>query len=131
MAIAAAGLVSSCSTLASEVSAQQVAQRFVALAAADPARACSMLAPVTREETESTSPTGDCASALSQAWRDDPPRGLVASEVEVAGHSAWTDFGDHVVVLAWFSDGWRVLAAACRPTSADSAIPYDCAISGR
>lgn len=113
-------LVSGCAAGA-EPDAAAVAGEFLA---ASPDRACALLAPGTAETLARTA-DGDCADALRAVRR---PGGTRVLAVEIAGLSAQVRLADDVVFLAHFGDGWRVTAAGCARPSADSAVPYECAV---
>ncbi|GAA6527659.1 hypothetical protein [Intrasporangium sp. DVR] len=109
-------------------SAASAASRFVRLAADDPAAACELLAPRTREKVTEEA-KGSCAeglrSQLASAATDGPD-----VEPEIAGHTAKVATGGQTVFLSLFEDGWKVLAAGCTRASEDTSTPYDCALEG-
>ena len=94
-------------------------------AASDPAAACALLAPRTRESVEQDG--APCAQALGD---EDLPAPGRRTAVTVAGHSAQVRYAGETVFLSLFDDGWRVTAAGCSRTSPDPAVPYDCAVEG-
>ena len=105
--------------------AGQVADSFARLTQDDPAKACDLLAPKTREEIEKSADKS-CAEALPDQDLPDPSPLL---SVEVYGHDAIARFGNDTMFLALFPEGWRVTAAGCQPGPND-AKPYDCDVSG-
>jgi hypothetical protein len=117
-------LVTGCSSPES-VDAARVAGEYAKAAKESPATACDLLAPGTREELEKD---GDCAQALQQT---DPPEAGPLGAVTIASGSAQVHLGDETVFLARFDDGWKVTAAGCTRTSADTAEPYDCDVKGQ
>jgi hypothetical protein len=109
-------------------SAASTAARFVDLVSDDPAAACGMLAPRTRDKVAEDG-DDDCAEGLRSAElssasssSDVPP--------EVAGHTALVTTGGQTLFLTLFDDGWKVFAAGCTRSSDDEAVPYDCALEG-
>lgn len=119
--LAAVLLASGCSAGASQ---QEAAAAAVAFIRAEPEQACRQLAPQTRKSLEADSKT-DCAQALAGLQRGSDA-GVRA--VEVAGESGQVRFGDQVVFLARFPDGWLVTAAGCQRTDPDPAVPYACEV---
>jgi hypothetical protein len=101
--------------------AAQAALDFGAAVEADPAEACSLLAPATREELESSE--GPCVTAIADAGL--PGGHGPAESVDVYGKDALVKTGSDALFLALFDDGWRVTAAGCTPV-ADG--PYDCTL---
>lgn len=121
-AAAAVLLVSGCGTGTAEREASDAAAAFVA---AEPAQACTRLAPNTLKALESHTNTA-CEAVLADV---ELPRGTPPTRVDLAGEGAQVRFGDQVVFLARFPDGWRVTAAGCRRTHPDPSIPYQCEVS--
>lgn len=107
--------------------ATDAAQQFERAVADDPAAACALLAPVTRQQLESQAETS-CPAALRA---EDLPTGGRIEATEVAGHSAQVRTDGDTIFLALFDDGWRVTAAGCERTSTDPQEPYDCSVEGR
>lgn len=103
-------LLSACGADSATEQASAAATRFLA-AVHDPARACALLAPGTREEVGRERP---CPEELTDAGLRP---GQTVRSVDVAGHSARAMTSDDVVFLALFDDGWRVTAAARTPPS--------------
>ena len=100
-----------------------------ALAAGDHARACALLAPLTRAELES-SEQQPCPEALAA-------QELVAadevSRVERYGRQGRVrvrgrDGGSDTWFLSRFGDRWLLVAAGCEPRGGD--LPYDCDVEG-
>lgn len=94
-----------------------------ALKAEDGAKACEELSDDAQEELRQSSGSS-CTIAVLDT--DVPTDGRV-ERVSVSGTAAQVRYGDDIVFLAEFSDGWRVIAAGCR-TRPDK--PYDCEIQG-
>ena len=105
--------------------AAATADVFVADVTADPAAACALLAPRTRESVEQDGTP--CVQALPEA---DIPAPGARGTVSVAGHSAQVRYARETVFLSLFDDGWRVTAAGCTRGSSDQAVPYDCTVEG-
>lgn len=118
--------VSGCSASGQRDAAGEAAVRFVSLVTTDPAGACQLLAPETRQELEDESDTS-CEKALPELKL--PAAGEV-HRVEVAGHSAQVRTGDQTLFLALFDQGWRVTAAGCERAEQDQARPYTCSLKG-
>jgi hypothetical protein len=105
--------------------AGDTAQAFhAALAAGDGARGCALVAPRTSSALEESSglpcPRAVLAQHLAVVSRPE--------SVRVFGTMAEVRYADEVTFLARFPDGWRVVAAACAPTTRDR--PHDCRIQG-
>lgn len=98
------------------------ATAFVGALAGDPAAACRMLAPDTRQELEDTE--GPCPQSLST---QDLPAASSVRAVEVYGKDAIVRLGQDTLFLARFGDGWRVTAAGCTPREDR---PYRCTLKG-
>lgn len=101
----------------------QVAHDFYgALSEHDGDAACDLLAPATRSELEQSSGK-DCSAAVTEEVQpaSDPQR------VRVFGTSAQVRYDGETAFLARFQDGWRVMAASCRPQASG---PYDCSVKG-
>ena len=113
LAVTSTSLLGGCA--ADDQAALAAAQDFVQ---ADAAQACAMLAPQTAAKIGN-----DCAGALGRLGLHDS--GTVVG-VTVAGQSALVSFQRYAVFLSSFPDGWRVVAADCRPAEADE--PYDCQV---
>ena len=118
------GLVAGCSSLGPDPSLSgSTARRFhEALANNEPAVACDLLAPATRDELEQSAKTS-CPQALADAGL--PDAAAVAS-VDVYGLNARVVLdgnpGD-TVFLARFGTQWKVTGAGCK---ARQDLPYDC-----
>jgi hypothetical protein len=96
---------------------------LTAAAAGDGAAACATLAPETLAGLEKSSGKG-CAEAITE--EDLPGPGTVRT-VDVYGQWARVVTSDDTVFLGAFGDGWRVVAAGCRPRGER---PYDCLLQG-
>jgi hypothetical protein len=106
--------------------ARETADRFVAaLAHDDGDGACGLLAPDTVSTVDSLRQEG-CAAALPTL---DLPHDPVA-DVEVWGDAAMARAGAATLFLRQGSDGWRVVAAGCRPPAGGDG-PYECDLGGR
>lgn len=112
-----------CAAAPNQTAAADAAERFLASAAADPATACALLAPGTLETVEEEG--RPCPAVLAG---EGFARASAPAVVVVAGHSAQVRFGEQAVFLALFDDGWKVIAAGCRRTASDPAVPWDCAV---
>ena len=118
--LAVAGGLVALATSGCSAAAEQEVRAAVAALAADPAAACSRLAPDTAEAVAESGT--DCAAVLARFT------GAAAPQVEVAGESAIARFSDQVVFLARFPQGWLVTAAGCVRDDPDPAVPYDCEV---
>jgi hypothetical protein len=87
--------------------------------------ACSLLAPETLKELESSE--GPCDTALPDQLQGSTG-GTRSAEAEVYGKDAIVHLGNDTVFLARFRDGWRVTAAGCTPQ--EPGRPYDCKVKG-
>jgi hypothetical protein len=88
----------------------------------DGAAACAELAPGTLSELEQSA-----GKPCAEAVLEEPVRSSAESaRVEVFGTQAMVGEGAGALFLSRFPDGWKVMAAACRPRPG----VYDCAISG-
>jgi hypothetical protein len=105
--------------------AAQVADSFQRIVGDDPARACDLLAPGTRDEVEKSADK-ECSEALGDAELPDPSP---LQSVDVYGKDAIVHFANDTIFLARYPDGWRVTAAGCRPGPNDEK-PYDCDVKG-
>jgi outer membrane murein-binding lipoprotein Lpp len=108
----------------SNVAAQDAAAAAVQFLRAEPAQACTFLAPHTAEVLAAQA-GGDCARGLA---RIDRAAGGEVLAVETAGESAQVRFTDDTVFLAHFPGGWRVTAAGCARAEPDPAVPYECEV---
>ena len=124
-AVAVLGLLAGCSASGSPraAAARQTAEAFSAAVAADPAGACGLLAPQTRQELEDSD--GPCPEAITGA--DLPQSGHVV-DVEVYGLDAVVRLEHDTMFLALFDAGWRVTAAGCTPQ--EPSRPYSCDVKG-
>ena len=96
-----------------------------ALAVRDGARACGLLSPRTVSDLEQSSGK-PCASAVLE---ENVPTTGDPTAVEVYGRMAEVRYADDTVFLSRFDQGWRLVAAGCRPPSG-SAQRFDCQVSG-
>jgi hypothetical protein len=118
-AAAAAVLLSGCGDLDADA-VEDVASTF---AAGDASTRCGLLAPNTLvgllEEEGSA-----CEEAIAAL-----PLGTgTPRSVEVWGEEAQVKLADDTLFLTRTSEGWRVMAAACRSQGAEQ--PYDCQVEG-
>ena len=122
--LVATGAVTGCGAVSDrERAAATAAERFAtAVAGGDGAAACAVLAPETVEELESGG--ASCADAILD--EDLPEPGPVGT-TDVYGQWARVVMPDNTLFLAVFRDGWRVVAAGCRPAGEG---PYDCVVQG-
>ena len=121
--VVAALLVAGCGSAAEE-SARETADRFVsALGSDDAEQACELLAPNTSSLLESMS-SQECAQALSSL---DLPHDPVTA-VQAWGDGAQVRTAGDVLFLRELQDGWRVVAAGCKPEG--EGHPYDCDLEG-
>jgi len=100
------------------------ATRFLAAVASAPEDGCGLLAPATLEEVEADGE--QCADVLPEAAGATPGSGEPA--IDVYGRDAMVRWGEQVLFLARFDEGWRVTAAGCEPTGDD--LPYECEVEG-
>lgn len=110
---------------AADADVHRVATDFYsALADADGAAACRLLAPDTREELEASSgsPCAEAVLAELDAANGDP-------SVVVSGSGARVRVGSDTAFLAEYAAGWLVTAAGCTPPPAPDR-PYDCSVKG-
>lgn len=123
--LAAAGASTGCGSVSQrESAAAAAAERFLdAVADQDGAAACAVLAPKTVTALEDS--TG---SACAQAILDEdlPQEGGVQT-ADVYGQWARAVTPADTLFLAMFRNGWRVVAAGCRPAGEG---PYDCVLQG-
>jgi hypothetical protein len=117
-------LLTGCGSQPHEDAVISVAEAFHrAFAEKDGAAACAELAPKTRSELEQSA-----GKPCAEAVLEEPVSPSTESErVEVFGTQALVGEGKGVTFLAHFPEGWKVMAAACRPSPGE---PYDCSISG-
>ena len=124
VAVVAAGVApSGCGSVSGrEEAATAAAQRFLdAVTDGDGVAACAVLAPKTVEELEKS---GSCSEAVLD---EDLPEPGPVETADVYGQWARVVMPDDTVFLAVFPDGWRVVAAGCRPAGEG---PYDCVLQG-
>jgi hypothetical protein len=95
-----------------------------AVAAHDGATACSLLAPATRKELESSEGKACAEAVLSQ---EVPGSGSVR-HADRYGLQSRVVLDKDVVFVSRFSLGWRVVAAVCKDRG--QKMPYDCQIAG-
>ncbi len=121
--VAAALLLAGCSSGRGSDVEQTVGDFGTAWEAQDGAAVCDLLAPVTRQEVESSTGMG-CAEGVLEL--DLQPPGAV-SKVQVFATAAQARAEADTVFLSQYDGGWRVLAAGCEPQGEQ---PYDCELKG-
>ncbi len=128
-AAALAAVVSSASALTAcgsttDSEAAEVADEFhAALVDREWSAACAMLAPATRSELKQSSGKA-CAKAIVAERLPTPTN---PESTDVFDTAAAVQYPGETVFLTRFDDGWKVIAAGCKPRSPH---PYDCTISG-
>lgn len=124
-ALALACAMSGCGAVdARREAARAMVSRFEqAVRAGDAASLCGALAPGTREELELSAQATCAASVLGE----DLPNGGAGRHVDVHGRQARAVLEKDTLFLSLFPDGWKVVAAGCRP---QGDRPYQCSIKG-
>lgn len=89
----------------------------------DGAALCAALAPQTRGEVED-SEKKPCADGIGA---QDIPAGGPVRSVDVYGRQARAVLASDTLFLSQFPDGWKVVAAGCRPRPAQL---YQCTVKG-
>jgi hypothetical protein len=84
---------------------------------------CALLAPDTRAEV-AQSAKQPCARGILD---EDLPDGGSVQSTRVWGRAAQVSLTGDTLFLSRFQDGWKVLAAGCKPQSGK---PYDCQVQG-
>ncbi len=120
-ATAAALVLSGCGSLDADA-VENVVTTF-ADPGTDAATRSSLLAPETL-----TSLVEDQGTACEDAIADLPIGTGTPTSVEVWGEEAEVELADDTLFLTRTTGGWRVMAAACRPTGEER--PYDCQVEG-
>jgi ketosteroid isomerase-like protein len=111
-----------------EQAAAEVAQRFVdAVARGDGDAACAVLAPDTVAALEEAAGSGCADAVLDEDLPEDSAEPGRVEATDVYGQWARVVLPGDTLFLAVFRDGWRVVAAGCRP---DGEGPYDCVVQG-
>jgi hypothetical protein len=87
-------------------------------------RACSLLAPATRSQLESSQGKPCAQAVLGQQV----PASRSVRTAEQYGSESRVILDRDVMFVARFSIGWRVVAAACKDRGRE--LPYDCQVSG-
>jgi len=116
--VAGALLLTGCGSLGAD-EVQSVATAF---AGDDDAARCHLLAPSALASLLQDSPT--CEDAI----KDLPVGSGHVVSVQVWGEEAQAKLADDTLFLTRTTDGWRVMAAACKAQGADQ--PYDCQLEG-
>ncbi|BCL26672.1 hypothetical protein ACFFS2_00760 [Streptomyces aurantiacus] len=94
-----------------------------ALGRGDLAALCAALAPQTRSEVEESEKKA-CVDAIGS---QDLPAGGAVRGVDVYGRQARVVLASDTLFLSRFPDGWKVVAAGCRPRPG---LPYQCSVEG-
>ena len=125
MVFACAVCLTGCSTLGErETAASRAALRFEqSVRQADWSRACTALAPQTRQELMQ-SEKSSCAKALP--GQQLPYAGAVRGS-EVYGQQAQVVLNSDTLFLSAFPAGWLITAAGCEPRHHQ---PYQCKVRG-
>lgn len=87
-------------------------------------QACSLLAPATRSQLESSQGKPCAQAVLDQGV----PPSTAVRRAEQYGSESLVVLDRDVMFVAKFSIGWRVVAAGCKNRGAK--LPYDCQVSG-
>ncbi|MEU8888745.1 hypothetical protein [Streptomyces sp. NPDC048442] len=119
------GVMSGCGAVEERRDAAHAAvARFErAVRAGDAAAMCGALAPGTREELEHEARSACAASVLDE----DLPYGGADRHVDIHGRQARAVLEKDTVFLSQFPEGWKVVAAGCRPQGDQ---PYRCTVKG-
>ncbi|MGW7412322.1 hypothetical protein [Streptomyces sp. NPDC054863] len=94
-----------------------------ALAGGDHVAMCAALAPDTRGEVQD-SERKPCVEVIGEQGL---PAGGPVGAVDVYGRQARAVLASDTLFLSQFPDGWKVVAAGCRPRSGR---PYQCSVKG-
>ncbi|MFF9909022.1 hypothetical protein [Streptomyces sp. NPDC013457] len=94
-----------------------------ALARADYAGACALLAPQTRRQLEEDA-AEPCGPSLAG---EELPAGGTVRDTQVYGRQALLRLEGDRLFLSQFDDGWKVVAAGCEP---ERDLPYRCSLKG-
>jgi hypothetical protein len=123
LAVVPALVLGGCASAPGAAAARQTAEQFLtAVTSGDAATACGLLAPDAVRQVESDGTA--CAQAL-------PDLGLPGGQVDdVAawGDGAQAHAGADTLFLRELQDGWRVVAAGCKPRGD---APYECAVEAK
>ncbi|GAA1694013.1 hypothetical protein GCM10009830_47260 [Glycomyces endophyticus] len=120
-ALVVCGAIAGCGTGGRGEAATAAADAFTsALREGDGAAACAALAPETAEDL-AASEGESCEEAIGSL---DLPDAAVG-EIAVWSDRAQMRTADDVLFLAEFGDGWKVVAAGCRP---QGERPYECEV---
>ncbi|TQK42660.1 hypothetical protein FBY35_4088 [Streptomyces sp. SLBN-118] len=107
-----------------EAGASEASEHFERqLVAGRTGAACGALAPGTRMELEE-SEHKPCSEALAA---EQLPEGGSVRKVDVYGRQALVVLEGDTLFLSQFADGWKVVAAGCRP---EPDKPYQCTVKG-
>jgi hypothetical protein len=117
-------LVSACGSGSTAAPSRAALDFARAVSAHDGERACSLMAPATRSQLESSQSKPCPEAVLGQ----DVPDSAAVRTAEQFGNESRVVLDRDVVFVSRFSVGWRVVAAACKDRGPK--LPYDCQISG-
>ena len=107
-----------------ELPAQAAAEQFYAAVTQHDGRAaCRLLVPETLKQVEESG-QAPCAEAVLQELR---PEVRDPEQVRVFGTMAQVGYDGETVFLTRFRDGWKVMAAGCKPGTVER---YDCQVEG-
>lgn len=125
MAVAAAVVLCGCGASAPRLDgARGTAIAFEeALARADYAGACVLLAPQTRRQLEEDA-TKPCGPALAD---EEPQASDTVRGTQVYGRQALLHLEGDTLFLSQFDEGWKIAAAGCAP---QKDMPYRCSLKG-
>jgi hypothetical protein len=112
-----------CGSARRDAAAEAAGQFVSALGSSDMAAACRLLAPDTVKVIESLQPQG-CQQALPTLHLPSDP----VTGVRAWGDAAQARSSGDVIFLRELPEGWRVVAAGCRPRG--DGRPYDCSVGG-
>ena len=121
--VATVVLLAGCGGAADRAPTQAALAFARATTAKNGAAACALLSP-TVAEAVARSAAASCATAVLQ---EDLPTSATAVRTQVFGHQAFVVTATDTVFLSDFPQGWKVIAAGCRPQGEK---PYDCLVSG-
>jgi hypothetical protein len=115
--------LSGCSSGHDDGATRVAEQLYAGLRARDGLAACAALSEDAEQQLVE-SEDAPCGAAILEL--DLPVAGAVR-DVQVYGTAAQVRFGDDVLFLGEFPDGWKVTAAGC---TEETHAPYDCQIQG-
>lgn len=104
--------------------ARHAVEAFTQAVAKDPGTACRLLSERARTTLESDE-EAPCEAAITGVGL---PDAAPVEKVDVYGGDARVITGSDVLFLARFPEGWKVMAAGCKPQGSDQ--PHDCLVAG-